>query len=86
MINNTIIDYLDIKYKHIKGLPIYVYINGYCIFRDEEYWGHANPIEIIYSLVNNDGDEIDSSYKGQIKEDLRKWNKQYGKRSKIKNL
>lgn len=79
------IDYLDEKYKYVKGLPWCLYSNGFCIFRDEEYWGHANPIEITYTLVDQNGDEIETSYKGQLKEDLKQWGIKYGKRTTIKN-
>lgn len=80
---NIVIDYLDEKYKFIKGLPFYIYNNGFCVFRDEEYWGHVNPIEITYTLVDTEGDEIGSSYKGCIKEYLKLWDDKYGKRKKI---
>lgn len=77
------IDYMDEKYKNIKGLPLYLYNNGFCIFREEECWGHVNPIEIIYTLVDENGYEIDSSYKGELKNDLKNWDKKYGKRKII---
>ena len=78
------INYLDEKYKNIKGLPIYLYNNGFCIFREEEFWGHANPVEITYTLVDGLGEEISSCYKGDINSTLKEWDKKYGKRKKNK--
>lgn len=79
-----VINYLDKKYRHIKGLPRFVYKNGYSIFVEEEYWGHANPTEIIYTLVNTNGDEIGQAYKGDIKTTLKEWGEKYGKKTLLK--
>lgn len=81
--NKQPIDFLDPKFTGIKGLPFYQYEDGFIIFRDEEYWGHANPIEITYTLVSPNGDEEDQTWKGSIREDVAKWDKKHGKKRRI---
>ncbi len=79
------IDYLDEKYKGVKGLPRFVYKNGYCIFVEEEYWGHANPVEVIYTLLDENGNEVGSAYKGDIRASLKEWSEKYGKKTLLKD-
>lgn len=77
------VDFLDPKFKNIKGLPLYQYVDGFIIFREDEYWGHAQPTDITYTLVSPAGDEVDQVYKGMIREGVAKWDKKHGKKHKI---